>query len=417
MLKKLKKKFVGISMAAVFFVLFIIMGTINILNYENTKQGADQILNILEKNEGSFPHKEPDMQPKNTMEPQAEPKKEPMSPETPFNTRYFTVTLAADGTVDTNVQNIAAISSDTAIEYATNLYQKNKSKGYQGNYRYRKITTTDNQTMYIFVDCDRELNSFHNFLLASLFISVLGLIGIFILLLLFSPHAVRPIVESYEKQKQFITDASHEIKTPLAVINANTDVIEMENGESQWTDSTKKQIERLTSLTEKLVILSKMDEEQPDIAFSPVNVSALLNDVIDSFEAVCVTKNIYTSIAIEPDLIVTGNEDSLRRLFTLLMDNAIKYTKDSIRVTLQKKKHTAVFIFENTIEDMEPGRHPELFERFYRPDSSRNTKTGGFGIGLATAKAITEAHKGKITAKCPNRQVIQFLLTFPMKNK
>ena len=99
------------------------------------------------------------------------------------------------------------------------------------------------------------------------------------------------------------------------------------------------------------------------------------------------------------------------------MDNAIKYTKDSIRVTLQKKKHTAVFIFENTIEDMEPGRHPELFERFYRPDSSRNTKTGGFGIGLATAKAITEAHKGKITAKCPNRQVIQFLLTFPMKNK
>ena len=294
MLKKLKHKFILVSMTAVFLVLLIIMGTINIINYANTKQSADQLLNILEDNDGTFPtsapeqmdgdntssgstvsmpdksdpapnngnseisptanETTPDMAPTNDnvappanddnskapAKPQGDnPRHNGISPEAPFNTRYFTVTMTVSGdsaaVSDTDVSNIAAITSDTAESYAETLYSKNRKEGYYGNYRYRQITLSDGSIMYIFLDCERDLNSFHSFFYASILISLAGLLLIFILLMIFSKSAVRPIVESYDKQKRFITDASHEIKTPLAIIDANTDVIEMEAGESQWT--------------------------------------------------------------------------------------------------------------------------------------------------------------------------------------
>jgi two-component system sensor histidine kinase CiaH len=475
MLKKLKRKFILVSMTAVFLVLLIIMGTINIINYVNTKQNADQLLNILEDNDGTFPtsapeqmdgdntssgstvsmpdksdpapnngnseisptanETTPDMAPTNdNMTPPANddnskapakpqgdnPRHDGISPEAPFNTRYFTVTMTVSGdsaaVSETDVSNIAAITSDTAESYAETLYSKNRKEGYYGNYRYRQIALSDGSIMYIFLDCERDLNSFHSFFYASILISLAGLLLIFILLIIFSKNAVRPIVESYDKQKRFITDASHEIKTPLAIIDANTDVIEMESGESQWTSSTKKQIERLTFLTEKLVLLSKMDEEQPRIEMLSLDLSDLLTDVITSFDAVCASREKKMTTSIEPDIQIKGNADTLRQAFTLLIDNAIKYSNvhGSIHVSCRKKGHSAVLVFENSVEQITPGKHNELFERFYRPDSSRNTETGGFGIGLATVKAITEAHKGKASAKSEDEHSIEFVLTLPL---
>ena len=467
MLKKLKRKFILVSMTAVFLVLLIIMGTINIINYANTKQSADQLLNILEDNEGTFPtsapeqmdgdntssgntvsmpdksdpalnngnseisptanETTPDMTPANDdnnnapAKPQGDnPRHNGISPEAPFNTRYFTVTMTVSGdsaaVSDTDVSNIAAITSDTAESYAETLYSKNRKEGYYGNYRYRQITLSDGSIMYIFLDCERDLNSFHSFFYASILISLAGLLLIFILLMIFSKSAVRPIVESYDKQKRFITDASHEIKTPLAIIDANTDVIEMEAGESQWTSSTKKQIERLTFLTEKLVLLSKMDEEQPRIEMLSLDLSDLLTDVITSFDAVCASREKEMTTSIEPGIQIKGNADTLRQAFTLLIDNAIKYSNvhGSIHVSCRKKGHSAVLVFENSVEQITPGKHNELFERFYRPDSSRNTETGGFGIGLATVKAIAEAHKGKASAKSEDAHSIEFVLTLPL---
>lgn len=430
MLKKLKQKFVCVSMIAVFLVLLAIMGTINILNYRSTKQSADQLLNILEDNQGSFPpshegelnpaapdnvpDKKPD-KPENDDHP-----KDTLSPEAPFNTRYFTVTLTlSDGAMtvsDTNVSYIAAISTETAEEYASALCQKGKTEGYQGNYRYRQTTLSEGSIMYIFLDCERDLHSFHNFLYASIFISLTGLLFIFILLILFSGIAVRPIAESYEKQKRFITDASHEIKTPLTIIDANTDVIEMETGASAWTTSTKKQIERLTFLTEKLVLLSKMDEEQPRMEMITTNISEILTDVAASFEGVCTARGKAITVFIEPDVMLRANSDALKQAFTLLIDNAVKYSNSNgnIRISCKRKGHAVKLIFENSVEHIEPGRHNELFERFYRPDASRNTESGGFGIGLSTVKAIVEAHKGKITVESEDAHSIRFTLTLPL---
>lgn len=430
MLKKLKGKFIRVSMLAVTLVLLLIMGTINITNYESTKQSAEQLLNILADNEGVFPQPEKpaDNHPSAVTPPSTDNpplsadvpphKEDTFSPEAPFNTRYFTVTLDTSGTTDTiadtNVTNIAAISSETAGSYAEELFVKGKVSGYIGNYRYRQVTCSNGDCMYIFLDCERDLQSFHNFLTASLLISLAGLLLIFILLLIFSGIAVHPIVESYEKQKRFITDASHEIKTPLAIIDANTDVIEMEHGESSWTASTKKQVERLTSLTEKLVLLSKMDEAQPRIEMQPVPVTELLTDTLDSFDAVCATRHITLTASIEPSVTLNGNADTLQQAFTMLIDNAVKYSDGSISVTLQKRGRIARLTFANSVAEIKPGRHNELFERFYRPDTSRNTQTGGFGIGLSTVKAIVEAHKGKVSARAADAHSIQFVLILPL---
>ena len=213
MLKKLKGKFIRVSMLAVTLVLLLIMGTINITNYESTKQSAEQLLNILADNEGVFPQPEKpaDNHPSAVTPPSTDNpplsaddpphKEDTFSPEAPFNTRYFTVTLDTSGTTDTiadtNVTNIAAISSETAGSYAEELFARGKVSGYVSNYRYRQVTCSNGDCMYIFLDCERDLQSFHNFLTASLLISLAGLLLIFILLLIFSGIAVHPIVESY----------------------------------------------------------------------------------------------------------------------------------------------------------------------------------------------------------------------------
>lgn len=419
MLKQLKRKFIWISMLSVTLVLTLIMGTINIINYHTTKQSAEHLLNILADNDGIFPKRTAGTKPEaEAPEAKQPPVMDSFSPEAPFNTRYFTVTLSIQNgqatVTDTNTSNIAAVSSELAHEYAFRLNENTRRSGYQDNYRYRRVMLSDTSVMYIFLDCEQELQSFRSFLTASLTISLSGLLLIFFLLLVSSGYVVRPIAESYEKQKRFITDASHEIKTPLAIIDANTDVIEMEHGSSPWTSSNKKQIERLTALTEKLVLLSKMDEPSAEMDMQPLNLSELLTDTIDSFEAVCNTRSILLTTSVEPDVTIVGNTDALRQAFTMLIDNALKYSDGSIHISLKRKNRRAFVIFANSVAKIQPGIHNEFFERFYRPDTSRNTRTGGFGIGLSTVKAITEAHKGRINAKSQNDHSIQFSLLLPL---
>lgn len=184
-----------------------------------------------------------------------------MTAEAPFDTRYFTVKVTDKNTiVSVNTGMIAAVSTEKAINYTNQLTEKNKTSGFIDNYKYTCVDTHDGK-MYIFLDCERELSTFYNFLIVSILASVGGIILVYLLVLVFSKIVFKPVAESYEKQKQFITDASHEIKTPLTIIDASTEIIEMENGENEWTESIKNQVKRLTALTEKLVFLSRMDEE------------------------------------------------------------------------------------------------------------------------------------------------------------
>ncbi|MBO4980932.1 MAG: HAMP domain-containing histidine kinase [Lachnospiraceae bacterium] len=419
MIKTLRRKFIAAAMCSVAAVLFLLIGSINLANYINVDKATDARLDILAENGGSFPRTSgPELfkDPKPDMAPHRK-----MSAETPFDTRFFTVTLKADGTiVSVDTGKIAAISTEDACSYAQSLFQKDSREGYSAHYKYRAVSVTgtlgEQNTMYIFLDCQRELDTFQNFLFISILASLFGMFLVLLLVIFFSKILVRPIAESYEKQKRFITDASHELKTPLAIIDANTEVLEMESGENEWTASIHNQVRRLTSLTQKLVFLSRMDEGG---ASSLTMVSFSLSDAVEEtarpFEPLAATGHKRMTLDIASDLTLHGDEASIRQLVSLLLDNAIKYCPEggSIELCLKETGRNKILTVRNTARGLTPGRQDILFDRFYRPDSSRSLDTGGFGIGLSVAQAIVTAHKGRITARSEDGNSILFTIIFP----
>jgi two-component system, OmpR family, sensor histidine kinase CiaH len=401
MLKKLRIKFIGVAMFAVSLVLVLLMGCINIVSYKSVVDNAEQKLDVLETYGGTFPY---DNSVLNSLF------RGKFSMETPFDSRYFTVTINAKQMVaSVDIGHIASVDTDSAASLAYSLYQKGKTKGFTSNFRYRAVST-DYGTQYIFLDCNREMNTVRDFFSASMIISGICLLLVFIFVFIFSMAAIKPTVEAYTKQKRFITDAGHELKTPLAIISAANEVIELDNGENEWTESIRNQIKRLSSLIEKLVMLAKMDEETVTKVNTKFSLSNAVKETAESFSAVAAARNRTLVTEIEPSIEFTGDENSIRQLTSLLTDNAMKYSNDggTVRVTLRrsgKKNELTVF---NTVEHIEKGEHREFFERFYRADGSRSVKTGGHGIGLSVAEAIVTAHKGKITAVAPDEKSVYF---------
>ncbi|NLH01868.1 MAG: HAMP domain-containing histidine kinase [Clostridiales bacterium] len=391
MIKKLQKRFILIAMCAVFVVLAIIMGIINTANYFEMLKDSDRTMSVLEANGGFFPHHEGEKQ---------KPPMPGMSPEAPFETRFFTVYLDENGrTANVNTGSIAAISRNEAVEYAEKVYGSGKERGFLDVYRY-SISKTENGSMVIFLDISRGLNYFRNFLRTSLEVSFAGILGVFIIVLLLSKKAIKPIADSYEKQKRFITDAGHELKTPLTVISANTEILEMTQGENEWTQSIRNQTARLSELTNSLVSLARMDEENSKLMMTDFSISDAVLESFEPFIQMAEHQGKTVEMSVQRNLTYAGNEESIRKLASILADNAVKYSEAGGRiwVTFRQSKNI-VFQVKNSVERIEKGNHDEIFERFYRGDSSRNSETGGYGLGLSIAKAIGAAHKGKITAR------------------
>ncbi len=391
MFAKVRKKFILVAVSSVFLVLLLILGTVNAINYINIVGNSDQVISVLKENNGEF----------GSIHGQTLP------PEMPFSTRYFTVTLSETGEVLAfNLNKIVSVSSEEAIAYARELLAKSKQSGFYGNFRYGTLEVQTGVRMYIFVDCLVELENFSDFLVSSIVIGLAGLAVVFVLIFIFSGRIMRPVAESYRKQKQFITDAGHEIKTPLTIIGANAEVIEMQTGESEWTKGIKDQISRLTSLTEKLIFLAKM-EEQTDIPMFEFSLSDVLTESVQVFSAVAAAQNIELQRDIQKGVSYNGNEEMIRRMITLLADNAIKYTDGkTVSFSLRTEGNKKIVEVRNEASYLADGNLSHLFERFARGDSSRNSGTGGHGIGLSVALAITAAHGGKIRAECVKGSVV-----------
>lgn len=392
-------------MLSTMLVLTAIMGVVNFSNYREMLDRADEMTALLEQNDGKFPEEPSWHEQDDTETPPAKPEndekdKSRFSVETPFETRYFTVTVDENGEVtDCDLDRIAAVDEETAEEYTQTAQQKNKTTGFQGIYRYR-VTETEDGAKYVFLDCRREISNFRTVLVTTISVSLLGLAAVFVLVVIFSRMVFRPVEESIQKQKRFITDASHELKTPLTIIDANIEVMEMESGESQWTKSTRKQIQRLSGLVQQLVTLSRLDEEKGLEEKCEFNLSEAVSECVQPYESLAQTREKNLTLNIEEDITYTGDERSIRQLAGILMDNAVKYSSENGNITLTlKKKGKKIFLeVYNDADDLPQGKLDVLFERFYRLDSSRNSGTGGSGIGLSMAKAIVQAHKGKITA-------------------
>ncbi len=404
MLKKLRRKFIWIAVLSFTSAVVLILGVVNAASYANVINTADQRMDMLLRESNDW---------RGFFGPWADffDTGKPFGEENPMDNRWFTVTVGADGAIsaeDTLRPN--APDAESAEELTASLCEKGKTEGFVSGWRYRAVSTSGGDVYYCFLDCSRELSTYYTFLAASCLTAAAGLLLVTLLVVIFSKLAIRPVAESYEKQKRFITDASHELKTPLAVISAANEVTEMESGETEWTRSISKQVTRLTSLTEKLVMLSRMDEENYKPNVARFDLSAAARETAQSFEAVAQHRQKTYTAEIEEGVFYEGDESAIRQLLSLLIDNAMKYSNEngSVAVRLKRAGRSVHLQVENTVDDMEKGDKSEFFERFYRADASRNSATGGHGIGLSVAKAIVTAHKGKISAVCPDGKSIVF---------
>ncbi len=467
MLKILRRKFIAVSMASMGAVLALIITIMNISNYVSMRNTASQRMNIaqsvlkgedhmfkrdnagspdeLQPPEGKLDEKRPDDAGTGRIRPEHFEDGGlfgggfgKVNMETRFDIRYFSAVFDEGGNLlSVDVSNIASIGEEGAGELAAIAYKQKKSEARARNYLYRVIdgsygtdAPTDGAKTYIFLDISREFSSFLSYLIISVIVSAAGMLLVFLLILLLSKLVMKPVAESYEKQKRFITDASHEIKTPLAIIGANAEVLEMDIGEdNEWINSIRRQIGRLTGLTEKLVFLSKMDEEGSALSFAPFDVSRAVSEAADSFDPVCEARGLALEKNIPQGIIYYGDEERVTQLVSLLLDNAMKYTPSGKNVSIalspvkekkipaknaandQRKYYSQLkLIVKNDADDIEAGDHDVLFERFYRADKSRNSKTGGHGIGLSVVHAIAEAHKGSAHAKSPDGKTMEFVI-------
>ena len=410
MIGRLRKKFIAAAIVAVFLVLLVLIGSINVLSYRSLVTDADGTLQILAENKGSFPRqmfREQDR----PSEMQAPPNGENSGPfnerrggsgELAYQSRFFTAWFSADGSLShVNLDNLASLTEEEASALAESVYAAGREKGFAEEYRYRRAAC-DGETLLVFLNCQRELATFREFLYASIGISLGGTLAVFLLLLLFSGRIVRPIAESYEKQKRFITDAGHELKTPITIIRADADVLASDlDGENEWIADIRKQTGRLAELTADLIFLSKMEEENPALQMQELSLSELVDETAQSFQSLALAKGKRFSASVAPDLQVKGDEKALGKLVSILLDNAMKYSPENgtVELKLDQSGKAAQLLVRNSTPPMEKGSADRLFERFTREDRSRNSESGGFGLGLAIAKAVTEAHRGKIHAQ------------------
>lgn len=409
MLQKLRIKFIALATGLLFLVLTIIIGIVNLLNYRHVLYSSDFTLKLLASNNGSFPDN-PDTE--------GRPLNWKMSPELPFETRFFSVQLdSEENIVSVNFEKIAAVTPEIASGYLEQVLNSPRNKGFIGEYRYL-LSDTSSGSMIVFLDCGRQLSSVRSFMLISVGISLAGLLVISLLLYVLSAPIVRPIADSYEKQRQFITNASHDLKTPLTIIDADIDILEMDYGSNEWLQDIQKQTKRLVELIRELMLLSRMEEKDAHFQMIDFPISDVVGETAQSFEALALTHGKTFTLRIQPMLSYCGDENAIRRLVTILLDNAQKYsdTNGSIALSLHKTDRLLKLSVSNSCTPITEEDRKHLFDRFYRGDKSRNSQTGGYGIGLSVAKAIVQAHKGSIRAvTADGGHSLTIAMTFPLK--
>lgn len=418
--RRLRRKFILVAMGAVTVVFTLIIAGINIVNYSHVCKMADARLDyILAGKDGIDWGDESKAEPangKDAGDSQAGVRIrhfEGMTAESPFDTRYFTVTIDAGQVADVNTARIAAVGAKRAASIAARLHAKGWTSGFSGNYRYT-TDVQDDEITYVFVDCSRELASFHSFLSASVAISCIGWLAVLAIVTVASGAVIRPMVESYSKQKRFITDASHEIKTPLAVIDAANEVQEIESGESEWTQSIHEQVARLTALTERLVFLARMDEGSAGFTMASIDLSEAVDKAAAPFESVAVSRGKRLSMSVATGVRAHADAAAVTQVVELLLDNATRYASEGSVIELSLRavsrgagKGSAELVVSNAVDELPEGDLDRLFDRFYRADVSRSSKTGGSGVGLSVVRAIAEAHGGSASV-CGHGNQITF---------
>ena len=407
MLKKMRWHFILAAMAAVFIMLVTVLTGINLWNYHTTAKRADQrILEIFdfEVEKGNMSEPAP---------PEIFDRPDDRDPEAPYTTRFFIVRLdESEKVTDVSTDFIASVDKEEAEEFAYNVLNKKSQQGYYKDYRFQ-IFTDNNDNIVIFLNNAMELHSARNVLLISCLVGVGCFLIVFLLVLVLSRQAMKPYIRNIERQKRFITDASHEIKTPLTSIGTSVDVIEMEHGQDEWTRNIHRQTEKMSRMVADLVTLSRLDEENPFLDKVEFSLSDAAWEVAEPFTSPAKTQGKNYSQRIEENMTLCGNPDAARQMISVLLDNALKYSDENgiIRLDVYKDHSKIKIEVYNTCVLEDTQNLSRLFERFYRPDDSRSGRTGGSGIGLSIAQAVAEAYGGKIKVRSKDGKSILFQVT------
>nr|WP_302627460.1 HAMP domain-containing sensor histidine kinase [uncultured Eubacterium sp.] len=417
MFKKLRKQIILIELAAFLFVTIIILASINIVSHNQMHKNAHQVLVMLSENNGQLKQSDNIYNKYKNYDIGFNAK---LNEETPYNTRYFYVELDKEGNIDNyNLNHIAAISDKDVAKFVKRIYRLPRDEGSVSTYRYLKKETDSGMTIY-FVDCYMQNKYVSYIFKISLLVGFICMIIILLVVYFLSGKVIKPMEKNMEQQKQFITDASHELKTPLAAISANVDVLELINDNPDSIDTTKKikrQVSQMSTLINEMLALARMNSmESKNEAPVSINVSSLLEQQIDDIMPIVKSKDITLHHEIANDLSCMGKLKEISRLFSVLLDNATKYCTSggNINISLAKEGKNIHFKISNSSEPIDKHDLEHIFDRFYRANKARTRAEGSYGIGLSIAKAIVENHNGKIVAKNV-ADGIQFSVVIPQK--
>jgi len=398
MIYRLQKRFILICTVSVLTVIVLMFGVILVLNISSMNRNMDMLADRVSEGGGRFPGSVQEKPHPDKMPPPSDQSFAFITPETPFSTRHFTVFFDKQGEVARiNTESIYSITEKAAIEYAEKVIDSGEKRGWISNYRYKVFSGEMGQGV-VFVDGSMNRSS----LMQSMTIAGLVLLGcaalVLALIFLLSKKAVKPIAESYEKQKQFITDANHELKTPLTLILANLDIAEAELGKNEWLDDIRSEGHRMAELVSQMVELSRMDEEGQPLHVADFAFGKLVADTVSEFEPLAKERGKTVISSIDREISYLGDETLMYRLVGILLDNAIQYCDQGgeISVNLHRGRKITLTV-ENTYASVGEIELNRLFDRFYRADKARKF-IGGYGVGLSMAKAIVGKHKGEITA-------------------
>ena len=315
MIHRLRRKFILIAIVSVTLVMAVMAVSINVLNFLSTDRDLQRTLELICDNRGTVPQFQGGRRPMG-----------PFSPETPFSTRYFVLRYKGDGTlVEADMRHIAAVTEEDADAYLAIALAHGPGSGYTDAYKFYVVQDESGAYMAVFLDCQQELRTLRTFALASLGVAVGCAALVSLLVIFFSRRAIDPVVKSVKKQKQFITDASHELKTPLTVITTSLKVLEMEVGSQKWIDKARAQTGKLTQLVGELVTLSRLDEEHPPVQPQVFDVSAAVEEVAQSFADFAAARGHALDLSIPSGLSLRGDEHLVRQLVSILLDNGVKY--------------------------------------------------------------------------------------------
>lgn len=393
MLKRIRWRFIAAAMAAFAAVIITLLCFINFLNYYSVTGQQDELLERL-------------------MEIETQPMPRPgergplfdewplFSPEVQYSLRFFSVHYSSDSVfLKTNQDNIASVSAEDAKLYADKIISQGKTRGYEAGYRYL-VSKSANKTVVLFLNSERELQTISSLRWITLAIAGAALAVVFVLIVLFSKRAIGPYLKNMEAQKQFITNASHELKTPLTAISTSADVLDMEQPGNEWVKNIQSQAGRLSKLIANLVTLSRLDEENAFPVRTEFSLSDTLWEISEPFVSLAVAKGKTYEHSIADGLVVAGDRMAIGQTFSILLDNALKYSPEGGQISLkaQRNGRRAEIIVSNTVDSANVFDTSRLFERFYRADESHSGTVSGTGIGLSIAQATVQAHGGKITA-------------------